>query len=145
MPEKTPEVRIIIVDDEPISADAMSDLVEEEFAQTGLVSVRTAYNAATVLRMVEEEPCDVLVCDIQMPGMTGLTLAGLLREKWPGMCIIFLTGYDDFNFAYEAFQQNAMHYILKTEGDEKILQAIQEGIDKTFSDDRNVPHWCFPV
>ena len=130
MPEKTPEVRIIIVDDEPISADAMSDLVEEEFAQTGLVSVRTAYNAATVLRMVEEEPCDVLVCDIQMPGMTGLTLAGLLREKWPGMCIIFLTGYDDFQYTYEAFKQSAAHYLLKTEGDDVILGAIRQSIEQ---------------
>ena len=136
MHENTSEVRIIIVDDEPISADFMSDLVRDEFESTGLVRLRTAYNAATVLRMVEEEPCDLLVCDIQMPGMNGLALAGELRKKDAQMCIIFLTGFDDFQYTYEAFKQNAAHYLLKTEGDEVILGAIRQVIEQMLSQRR---------
>ena len=138
MEEATPnlKVRIIVVDDEPISADAMSDLLEEGFRDSGLVSVRTAYNAATVLRMVEEEPCDVLVCDIQMSGMTGLELAKKLRIIQPTLRIIFLTGYDDFSYTYEAFRQNAAHYLLKTEGDDVILGAIQQTIESLLSQRR---------
>lgn len=136
MSEYKREVRIIIVDDEPISADYMSDLVRDEFESTGLVHLRTAYNAATVLRMVEEEPCDVLVCDIQMPGMNGLALAAELRKAHPQMCIIFLTGYDDFQYTYEAFKQNAAHYLLKTEGDEVILGAIRQAIEQLLSQRR---------
>ena len=136
MHNTTPEVRLIIVDDEPISADAMSDLVRDEFGSDGLVSLRTAYNASTVLRMVEEEPCDVLVCDIQMPGMSGLALAQELRRSHPNMCIIFLTGFDDFQYTYEAFKQNAAHYLLKTEGDDVILSAIREAIERLLSQRR---------
>jgi two-component system response regulator YesN len=123
-------INIIVVDDEPISADEMSDLIRDTFSSAFNLHVRTAYNAAAVLRMTQEVPCDLLVCDIQMPGMSGLELTRTLKAQHPELCVLFLTGYDDFNFAYEAFQQNAMHYILKTEGDEKILQAIEEGIDK---------------
>lgn len=130
MEKMTPKVRIIVVDDEPISADSMSELLEDEFHDSGLVSVRTAYNASTVLRMVEEEPCDILVCDIQMPGMSGLALAEELRGKYPSMCIIFLTGFDDFQYAYEAFKQNAAHYLLKTEGDDVIIGAIRQTIER---------------
>lgn len=123
-------INIIVVDDEPISADEMSDLIRDTFSSEHPIYVRTAYNGASVLRMTQEVPCDLLVCDIQMPGMSGLDLAKKLKERYPELCVLFLTGYDDFNYAYEAFQQNALHYILKTEGDEKILKAVQEGIDK---------------
>lgn len=122
-------IRIIVVDDEPISADEMGELIQAQFAALG-VRTRVAYNAATVLGMTEKEPCDILVSDIQMPGMSGLALAQTLREKYPDMQILFLTGFDDFTYAYEAFRQNAAHYLLKTEGDDAILKAVSGVIDK---------------
>ena len=130
---QTDYINIIVVDDEPISADEMSDLIRDTFSSSVNIHVRTAYNGSSVLRMTQEVPCDLLICDIQMPGMSGLELTRKLKAQHPDLCVLFLTGYDDFNFAYEAFQQNAMHYILKTEGDERILQAVQEGIDKIVS------------
>lgn len=130
---QTDDINIIVVDDEPISADEMSDLIRDTFSPSVNIHVRTAYSGSSVLRMTQEVPCDLLICDIQMPGMSGLELTKKLKAQQPDLCVLFLTGYDDFNFAYEAFQQNAMHYILKTEGDERILQAVQEGIDKIIS------------
>lgn len=65
-------IKIIVVDDEPISADDMSDVIRDEFGKSMNVDVRTAYNAKSVIKMVEESPCDILLSDIQMPGMTGL-------------------------------------------------------------------------
>lgn len=123
-------IRIIVVDDEPISADELSDLIVKRFSEQMALDVRTVYNAATVLRMVSEAPCDILISDIQMPGMSGLKLAETLRADHPDMSILFLTGFDDFNYAYEAFRQNAAHYVLKTEGDAVILAAIGEVIER---------------
>lgn len=114
-------IKIIVVDDEPISADDMSDVIRDEFGKSMNVDVRTAYNAKSVIKMVEESPCDILLSDIQMPGMTGLQMVSILREQFPDMRVLFLTGYDDFSFAYEAFRQHAVQYILKTEGDEVVL------------------------
>lgn len=124
------KVNIIVVDDEPISADELSDLIARTFSSRVDIDVRTAYNGASVLRMVAEYPCDILISDIQMPGMTGLKLAETLRKGYPDMFILFLTGFDDFNYAYEAFRQNAAHYLLKTEGDEAILTTIGKVIDR---------------
>lgn len=123
-------INIIVVDDEPISADDMSDVIRDEFGKSMNVEVRTAYNAKSVLRMVEEEPCDILLSDIQMPGMTGLEMVGRLRKRFPDMRVLFLTGYDEFSFAYEAFRQNAVQYILKTEGDEVVLTAVKKEIER---------------
>ena len=60
-------IKIIVVDDEPISADDMSDVIRDEFGKSMNVDVRTAYNAKSVIKMVEESPCDILLSDIQMP------------------------------------------------------------------------------
>lgn len=68
--------------------------------------------------------------DIQMPGMTGLQMVSRLREHFPDMRVLFLTGYDDFSFAYEAFRQHAVQYILKTEGDEVVLAAVKKEINR---------------
>lgn len=89
-------IKIIVVDDEPISADDMSDVIRDEFGKSMNVDVRTAYNAKSVIKMVEESPCDILLSDIQMPGMTGLQMVSRLREHFPDMRVLFLTGYDDF-------------------------------------------------
>ena len=123
-------IKIIVVDDEPISADDMSDVIRDEFGKSMNVDVRTAYNAKSVIKMVEESPCDILLSDIQMPGMTGLQMVSRLREQFPDMRVLFLTGYDDFSFAYEAFRQHAVQYILKTEGDEVVLAAVKKEINR---------------
>ena len=115
-------IKIIVVDDEPISADDMSDVIRDEFGKSMNVDVRTAYNAKSVIKMVEESPCDILLSDIQM--------VSILREQFPDMRVLFLTGYDDFSFAYEAFRQHAVQYILKTEGDEVVLAALKKEIDR---------------
>lgn len=58
-------IKIIVVDDEPISADDMSDVIRDEFGKSMNVDVRTAYNAKSVIKMVEESPCDILLSDIR--------------------------------------------------------------------------------
>lgn len=129
-------IHIIVVDDEPISADDMSYIIRQTYSEKWNIDVRTAYNAKTVLKMIDEIPCDILVSDIQMPGMNGLEMARRLREFLPDLRVIFLTGYDDFSYAYEAFRQNAVQYILKTEGDETVLNAVEKEIRSLRENDK---------
>ena len=126
--DRLEQIQIIVVDDEHIEADDMGALIQESFGESQQVVTRTAYNARTVLRMAEETPCDILITDIQMPGMDGLALAQQMRSLYKDITILFLTGYDDFSYAYEAFKYNAERYLLKTEGDEEIIRAVSEAI-----------------
>lgn len=123
-------IRIMVVDDEPIIADELSELLKNHLQDYANITVRTAYNAATVLKLIAQHSCDILISDIQMPGKSGLELAKEVREIVPDVNILFLTGFNNFAYAYEAFRQNAVHYLLKTEGDEAILQAVRETVDK---------------
>lgn len=129
-------VCVLVVDDEPISADEMSELIEASFADRCDIAVYTAYNGPRALKIIQDKPVDILISDIQMPGMTGLQLAQKLREMNKDLQILFLTGFDDFNYAYEAFRQNATHYLLKTEGDDAILRAVGEVIDRLLANRR---------
>ena len=121
-------IQIIVVDDEMIGADDVSELIQERFGEAQKVVTRTAYNARTVLKMAAETPCDILVTDIQMPMMDGLALAREMRRLYGDIAILFLTGFDDFAYAYEAFKYNAERYLLKTDGDDEILRAVGEAI-----------------
>lgn len=115
--------KLILVDDEPVSADSLGDLLKAEIPS---LHIRVAYCAMHALSMAREEKCDLLITDIQMPGMTGLELAKEVKNLSPDTQIMFLTGFDDFAYAYEAFSQRAAHYLLKTEGDTRILAAVRE-------------------
>lgn len=137
---KDDPIHIIVVDDEPISAEDLGELIRQTYAERWRLDVRTAHSAKAVLRLVEEQPCDILISDIQMPGMSGLKLSEQLRSLFPEMRVLFLTGYDDFSFAYEAFRQNPEHYLLKTEGDEAILAAVGEAIERFWEHRLMVDH-----
>lgn len=126
------KVYIVVVDDEPIIADELGELLQRSLADEGAV-VQVAYNAAKVLQLLASSPCDILISDIQMPGMTGLKLVEKLHQENFNPHVIFLTGYDDFAFAHEAFRQKADHYLLKTEGDETIVATIREFFEKVRS------------
>ena len=127
------KIRLLIVDDEPISADALGDLLAEAMPS---LQINVAYNAAAAMQAADRDGCDILITDIQMPGLSGLELAKRLKQNMPKLEIMFLTGFEDFSYAYEAFSQQAADYLLKTEGDDRILQSIQGIVDRLEQQER---------
>lgn len=75
----------------PIIADELSELLKNHLQDYANITVRTAYNAATVLKLIAQHSCDILISDIQMPGKSGLELAKEVREIVPDVNILFLT------------------------------------------------------
>ena len=81
-------LRILLVDDQPI----ILEVLEQQLAEDGH-EILTAENGLAALRVIEERPCDLIITDQSMPGMTGEELAMLVHEKSPKTPIIMLTGY----------------------------------------------------
>ncbi|WP_372632613.1 response regulator [Cohnella sp.] len=119
---------LLIVDDEPIIADGLKFLFEEE-TQLQL-DVRTAYTVSAALRQFEQDSADIVLSDIRMPEMSGLEMAEKLKAINPEVKLIFLSGYDHFEYAYQAIKQEAVDYILKTEGDGKVVQTVKSAIER---------------
>ncbi|MDR6551849.1 response regulator [Paenibacillus qinlingensis] len=120
-------IRLMLVDDEPLAVNYLADaLMELDWLDAEIIK---AYSGMEALNKFGDGKIDLLLTDIRMPGMSGMELADLTREKWPRCRVIFLTGYNDFSYAQTAIRKGGIDYVLKTEGDEAIIHAIRKALD----------------
>ena len=114
--------RILLVDDEPHIINMIMRLLDS--IENMELDIYYAYSAVDALDIIKKGRIDLLITDIQMPGMNGLELLQQINLFWSGTKSIVLTAYPEFHYAYEVFQQNASGYLLKTEEKEVILKTI---------------------
>ena len=128
--------RLLIVDDEPIIADVLYDLFlnlkEPEF------DLYRAYCGEAALAVIRKARMDIVLTDICMPDISGLEIQKEIRMRWPDCKVIFLTGFNDFDYIQSAMRNEGSDYILKTEDDEVIIQAVLKAVEKIDEERRNV-------
>ena len=118
--------RILLVDDEKMELEALKNYIDWE--ALGIDHVDTAKNGKAAYELVLEKQPDIVITDIQMPVMDGITLAKKIYEWNRSIKLIFLTGYDDFAYVKEAFQVNAVNYLLKPFSEESIAEVIHRAV-----------------
>lgn len=118
---------LMVVDDETILVNGLVQMIREHFDD---LDVYGAGNAQEALARMEQLRIDIVLTDIRMPGMDGLTLQERIAERWPRCKVIFLTGYDDFNLIQRAVRGGGLDYLLKTEDESLIVAAIQKALDE---------------
>ncbi|RAP75651.1 response regulator [Paenibacillus montanisoli] len=125
--------RLLIVDDEPIIVDGLIDFFSDlsEFPELELYHAYSAQNAMNILRSTR---IDIVLSDIEMPGMNGLALQKEIIQRWPRCKVIFLTGYNDFDYIHTSSRNGATDYVLKTEGDAQILGAVRKAVEQLESE-----------
>lgn len=117
--------KLLIVDDEKVIADGLSEV----FARFDVeLETHKAYSAYEALEIMQRSRIDIVISDIRMPGMDGMQLMEHICRDWPHCKIIFLTGYDDFDYVYQAIQKPGVSYILKTEGYRKVKDMVREAV-----------------
>lgn len=116
--------RMLIVDDEPIIVDGLHEL----FVSHPELEVYRAYNGFEALDIIRGTFMDIVLADIEMPGMNGLQLQAQVMNQWPRCKFIFLTGYSDFSYIHTSVRQGAFDYVLKTEGDDPIIAAVDRAV-----------------
>ncbi len=102
--------KVLIVDDEKYVR--MGIRSETDWALIGCEVVAEASNGEEALLMADEFRPDLVVSDIRMPKMDGIALAEKLLEKYPGTKVIFLTAYNEFEYARKAIRLGVSDYIL---------------------------------
>ena len=131
--------RIILVDDEEEVRKSIIRKIKWE--ETGFLVAGDAENGEDALEKIELLEPDLILTDIRMPYMDGLTLAERVRQKYPSMKIVIFSGYDDFEYAKQAIKLNVTEYILKPVNVEEltaILQKIKANLDQEIEQKRNV-------
>ncbi|WP_288421661.1 LytTR family DNA-binding domain-containing protein [uncultured Acinetobacter sp.] len=113
-------MKVLICDDEPLAVERLSRLV----SKMGHEVVATAHHGQDALEQARLHQPDVILLDIQMPGMNGLVCAEQLSQLNPRPAIVFCTAYDQH--ALEAFKSQAQAYLLKPIDPAELEQALKQ-------------------
>lgn len=103
--------QVLIMDDEKIIRKGLSKYIQD--CQLPFEVSGEARNAAEALSLIEQSTPDVLLADINMPGLNGLDLIQLVMSRYPEMVVVIISGYEHFNYARRALQLHAYDYLLK--------------------------------
>lgn len=117
-------MKVLIVDDEPLARDRLRTLLSDIAAQFASIVVGEAANGLAALEVLRDQAVDVVLADIRMPGMDGIELASHLGRLEKPPSVIFTTAYD--NYAVQAFDLNAVDYLLKPVRTQRLLAALQK-------------------
>jgi len=112
-------LRTVVVDDEQLARDELCFLLGQI---DGVDVVAQAGNGVEALRVVEEHGPDLVLLDVQMPGLTGFEVARRLLRAGVESQLVFVTAYDQH--AIEAFEVNAVDYLLKPVESERLGTAV---------------------
>lgn len=104
-------LKIFLVEDESIVREGLRDNIP--WQQYGYKFVGEASDGEMALPMIQKTQPDVLLTDIKMPFMDGLSLSRIVHQEFPDMKIIIISGYDDFEYARQAISVGVEQYLLK--------------------------------
>lgn len=119
------KLRTLIVDDEPLAVERMQVLCSRIDA---LSVVGTASDGAAALRLTEALKPDLVLLDMTMPELDGLSVARKLASQDSTPAVVFVTAHD--NFAVEAFDLDAVDYVLKPVKSERLERAIRRAVER---------------
>ena len=130
---------VLLVDDEEEVFQVIMKKLDWE--SMGFRIAGYARNGVEALEMAEELQVDVVMTDIKMPYMDGLTLCKKLKEQYQKIKVIIFSGFDDFEYAREAIKLEAEEYILKPINAnelKEVFERIKVNLDKELDEKRNI-------
>lgn len=118
----TSPIRVLIVDDHPMVAQGIQSVLEDH---DSIEVVGTLSNGRAALDQLETLAPDVILMDLNMPEMGGLTATEMVLERRPGTRILVLSMHDNPEYISSALSHGAMGYILKDVPTDEIAEAVE--------------------
>lgn len=115
-------IRILITDDHAVLRSGLRLLLDRE---DDLETVGEATTAEEAIERVRDGDVDLVLLDLEMPGMGGLAGAAQMRAEQPDLCILVLSMHSEVDDVRQAFAAGANGYVLKTAADEQVVQAVR--------------------
>lgn len=115
-------IKILLVDDQSLFREGLRTLLE---VQPDFRIVGEASNGEESLRLAATTQPDIILMDLRMPVMDGVTATRRLHDSFPAMCVIALTTFDDDELVFDALRAGAVGYLLKDASSEKLYEAIR--------------------
>lgn len=117
---------ILVIDDEPLIADSIMRLLNGDSRIHANCTVCKAYNAHEARFLIENEEVDIVVSDVRMPSMDGISFRDEISRSNPEILFLFISGYADFDNIYRVMKVPNTRFLLKTESDDVILKNVAE-------------------
>lgn len=115
--------KVVIIDDEPIIVKGLQKAVNWEKYECTVNG--TAENGIEGMEIIRREKPDILISDISMPKMDGLSMIAALKSEFPDMEITILTGFRDFDYAQEAIRLGVCRFLLKPSKMDELEEALE--------------------
>ena len=117
-------LKIFLAEDEVVVRETIKRMIPCE--ELGFELVGEAADGEMALPLLIRQQPDLLITDIKMPFMDGLTLARLAKKEIPGLKVVILSGYDDFNYAKQAIGIGVEDYLLKPITKNALIERLSE-------------------
>jgi len=115
--------KVLVIDDEDIVLKSCYRVLTPEGYE-----VRTTKRGMDGLKMLKNEPFDIVLVDIKMPDMDGIEVLRRIQEEWPTIPVIIVTGFGTINGATFAIKLGAYDYIVKPFVPDRILTAVKNAL-----------------
>jgi len=112
---------ILVVDDELLIRDLLYDFFSGQGWQ-----ISVAENGEKALNILHDKSIDLVLTDIKMPEMDGLTLTSRMKEKFPSIPVVVMTGYPSVDTAIQAIRSKVADYIVKPFNINQLYKVIEE-------------------
>jgi DNA-binding NarL/FixJ family response regulator len=116
-------IKLLIVDDQTLMRDGLKTILTLE---ADFEVIATASNGVEAIKMVQQHIPDVVLLDIRMPEMDGVTCIKNIKKMYPDMKVIMLTTFNDEEYIIDALASGASGYFLKDIEMEKLVQSIRD-------------------
>jgi DNA-binding NarL/FixJ family response regulator/HPt (histidine-containing phosphotransfer) domain-containing protein len=120
--------KLLLVDDDRVITEMLTWTLEDSLA--GEVAVQSTSDPATALRQLEQATVDILVTDLEMPGINGLQLLRSAKEWNPCVQVLFVTGNSTLDALTDALEHGASDYLLKPVNREIFLKVVREALTR---------------
>jgi two-component system, NarL family, response regulator NreC len=118
-------ISIMLADDHPVVRRGMQTLLE---AQPDFSVIGETGDGLDTVREVERVQPDVLVLDLMMPGLSGLEVLRIIRQRSPRTRVVVLSMHNDNAFVVTALKEGATGYVLKGSEEQNLVHAVQEAV-----------------
>ncbi len=119
------KANILIVDDEEIVRHSHVRSLEGSDCNT-----RLAGNGFEALAVMEQQPADVVLLDLRMPGLDGMDVLKTIKERWPDSEVVVITGYPTIESAKQAVRLGAFDYLAKPVGPNEVIKAANDAMNQ---------------
>ncbi|SFM24468.1 two-component system, response regulator YesN [Gracilibacillus orientalis] len=116
--------KVFLVDDEAVIRRGIAQKIDWE--DEGLIYCGDASDGEMALPLIEKHQPDIVITDIKMPFMDGLTLSRILKEKMPHVKIVILSGHDEFEYARQAIRIQVEEYCLKPVSSQDLISILRK-------------------